>query len=123
MPFGLTSAPATFQSLMNDLFRPYLVKFILVFFDDILVYSKTWDGHLSHIRIVLTILSTNHLFAKETKCRLGVSHIGYLGHVVTDQRVSVDSTKIQAVLEWSTPTTSKGVWGFLGVARYYRKFI
>ena len=99
MPFGLTDALATFQSLMNDLFRPYLQKVILVFFDDILVYSKTWDEHLSHLRIVLTILSTNHLFAKKTKCRFGVSQIGYLGHVVSDQGGSVDPTKIQAVLE------------------------
>ena len=99
MPFGLSNGPATVQSLMNDRFRPYLWKFILVFFDDILVYSKTWDEHLSHLRIVFTILSTNHLFAKETKCRFGVSQIGYLGHVVSDQGVSVDPTKIQAVLE------------------------
>ena len=123
MPFGLTNALATFQSLMNDLFRPYLRKFNLVVFDNVLVYSKTWDEHLSHLRIVLTILSTNHLFAKETKYMFGVSQISYLGHVVADQGVLVDPTKIQAVLEWSTPTTSKGVRGFLGLAVYYRKFI
>lgn len=123
MPFGLTNAPATFQSLMNDLFRPYLQKFILVFFDDILIYSRSWEDHLAHLKIVLQILSTNSLFAKESKCRFGVLQVEYLGHVISEQGVSVDPAKIQAVIEWPTPTTAKGVRGFLGLAGYYRKFI
>ena len=123
MPFGLTNAPATFQGLMNDLFRSHLRKFILVFFDDILVYSKSWDDHLSHLHTVLTILSTNSLLAKESKCRFGVTSVDYLGHVISEQGVSVDLSKIIAVLEWPTPTTVKGVRGFLGLAGYYRKFI
>ena len=73
MSFGLTNVPSTFQSLMNEIFRTYLRKFIMVFFDDILVYSKTWDDHLSHLRTVLNILKSNHLFAKATNCRFGVS--------------------------------------------------
>jgi hypothetical protein len=109
MPFGLTNAPATFQGLMNDLFHPHLRKFILVFFDDILVYSKSWNDHLSHLHTVLTILSTNSLFAKESKCRFGVTSVDYLGHVISEQGVSVDSSKIVTVLEWPTPTTIKGV--------------
>lgn len=123
MPFGLTNARVTFQSLMNDIFRPYLRKFILVFFDDILVYSKSWNNHLSHLQIVLKILSANNLFAKESKCRFGVSQVDYLGHVISEQGVAVDPGKIQAVLQWPTPTTTKGVSGFLGLAGYYRKFI
>jgi hypothetical protein len=123
MPFGLTNAPATFQSLMNDLFRPHLRKFILVFFDDILVYSKSWEDHLTHLHTVLKILADNTLFAKESKCRFGVTQVDYLGHVISNQGVSVDPTKIQAVVEWPTPTTAKGVRGFLGLAGYYRKFI
>ena len=123
MPFGLTNAPATFQSLMNDLFRSYLRKFILVFFDDILIYSRSWEDHLAHLQIVLQILSTNSLFAKESKFRFGVLQVEYLGHIISEQGVSVDPAKIQAVIEWPTLTTAKGVRGFLGLAGYYRKFI
>ena len=123
MPFGVTNAPTTFQSLVNDLFHPYLRKFILVFFDDILVYSKPWEDHLTHLQIVLQILSTNNLFAKESKCRFEVSQVDYLGHVILEQGVSIDPAKIQAVIEWPTPTTAKGVRGFLGLAGYYWKFI
>ena len=123
MPFGLTNAPATFQSLMNDLFRSYLRKFILVFFDDILIYSRSWEDHLAHLQIVLQILSTNSLFAKESKCRFSVLQVEYLGHIISEQGVSVDPAKIQVVIEWPTSTTAKGVRGFLGLAGYYRKFI
>ncbi|KAH9699581.1 hypothetical protein KPL71_024420 [Citrus sinensis] len=123
MPFGLTNAPATFQSLMNDLFRPYLRRFILVFFYDILVYSRTWEDHLSHLRQVLDILSTNSLFAKESKCQFGVLQVEYLGHIISEKGVAVDPVKIQIVIDWPTPTTTKGVRGFLSLAGYYRKFI
>ena len=123
MPFGLTNAPATFQSLMNDLFRPYLRHFILVFFDDILVYSKSWADHLTHLQIVLQILSTNNLFSKLSKYQFGVLRVSYLGHIISEQGVSVDPAKIQAVIEWPPPITTKGVCGFLGLAGYYQKFI
>lgn len=123
MPFGLTNAPATFQSLKNDLFRPHLRKFVLVFFDDILVFFKTWEEHLEHLQTVLTILSNSQLFAKMSKCRFGVTEVEYLGHVISNNGVAVDPSKIQAVLEWPTPTSVRGVRGFLGLAGYYRKFI
>ncbi|GKC68033.1 transposon Tf2-12 polyprotein [Tanacetum coccineum] len=123
MPFGLTNAPATFQSLMNDLFRPHLRKFVLVFFDDILVYSKNLDDHLQHLSTVLEILATNRLYAKITKCCFGVSKVNYLGHVISSSGVAVDQSKVQAVLDWPTPKNAKGVRGFLGLAGYYRKFI
>jgi hypothetical protein len=123
MPFGLTNAPATFQSLMNDLFRPYLRHFILVFFDDILVYSRSWTDHLTHLQTVLQILSVNSLFAKMSKCQFGVLRVSYLGHIISEQGVAVDPAKIQAVIDWPPPTTAKGVRGFLGLAGYYRKFI
>ena len=97
MPFGLTNAPATFQSLMNSLFKQHLRRFILVFFDDILVYSKSWEEHLSHLRIVLTILKNNTLYAKESKCSFGVNMVEYLGHFVFGSGVSTDPDKIAAV--------------------------
>jgi len=98
MPFGLTNAPATFQSLMNNLSRPYLRQFILVFFDDILVYSKSWEDHLTHLQLVLKILAANQLFAKEPKCHFGVQQVKYLGHSINKDGVSVDPNKIQAVV-------------------------
>ncbi|GKD97579.1 transposon ty3-G gag-pol polyprotein, partial [Tanacetum coccineum] len=123
MPFGLTNAPATFQCLMNDLFRPFLRKFILVFFDDILVYSKTIDDHVEHLTVVLGILESNHLFAKQSKCCFGVSQVHYLGHLISVDGVAVEPNKVQSVLSWPTPKNSKGVRGFLGLTGYYRKFI
>ncbi|XP_024955833.2 uncharacterized protein LOC112498625 [Citrus sinensis] len=102
MPFGLTNAPSTFQSLMKDLFRPYLRKFVLMFFDDILVYSRTWTEHLQHLRNVL---------------------VDYLGHLISLEGVAVEPAKIKVVMDWPIPSSSRGVRGFLGLAGYYRKFI
>ncbi|KAL4324350.1 hypothetical protein GQ457_11G020520 [Hibiscus cannabinus] len=123
MPFGLTNAPSTFQSLMNDIFRPYLRKFVLVFFDDILIYSKTWAEHMHHIRQVCEILRDNMLFLKKSKCFFGESKVIYLGHVIHGDGVEVDHSKVKAVTDWPTPRTTKTLRGFLGLAGYYRKFI
>ncbi|KAL5790450.1 hypothetical protein ACOSQ2_005338 [Xanthoceras sorbifolium] len=124
MPFGLTNVPAIFQSIMNDLFRPYLRKFILVFFFyDILVYRKSWQEHLSYLGTVLHILRANKLFANESKCCFGVEQVEYLGHIISTNGVAADPSKIHAVREWPIPTTTKGVRGFFRLAGYYRKFI
>ncbi|CAH9144657.1 unnamed protein product, partial [Cuscuta epithymum] len=123
MPFGLTNAPSTFQSLMNDIFRPYLRKFVLVFFDDILVYSKSWVEHVHHVRLVLDVLRHNGLFLKQSKCSFGTVQVHYLGHVIHSGGVEVDKTKIQAVMDWPTPSSITALRGFLGLAGYYRKFI
>lgn len=108
---------------MNDIFRSHLRQFILVFFYDILIYSKSWEDHLAHLRIVLSILFDHHLFAKLTKCRFEVTTVDYLGHLIYEHGVAVDTTKIEAILAWPVPTTVREVRGFLGLAGYYRKFI
>jgi hypothetical protein len=98
MQFGLTNAPATFQSLMNDIFRRHLRKFILVFFDDILVYSPTLEKHVEQLQIVFEILRSQSLLAKRSKCVLGSSQVEYLGHVITKSGVATDPLKIQAIV-------------------------
>ena len=96
MPFGLTNAPATFQALMNSVFRTVLRKYVMVFFDDVLVYSRGWEEHLHHLQMVLSILRSHLLFAKLPKCEFGRSELGYLGHRISAQGVTVDPDKIAA---------------------------
>jgi hypothetical protein len=123
MPSGLTNAPATFQSLMNHIFQHALRRYVLVFFDDILIYSPNWQAHLDHLEAVLKILHDNTLFVKLSKCSFGVEEIEYLGHRVTGQGVAMDKDKVQAVQDWPTPTNVKQLRGFLGLTWYYRRFI
>ncbi|KAF8085683.1 hypothetical protein N665_0651s0003 [Sinapis alba] len=123
MPFGLTNAACTFQGLMNHVFEPVLRKFLLVFFDDILLYSKTWDDHLLHLDMVFAILRHQQLYLKKTKCTFGATKIEYLGHFISHNGVSTDPAKIKAVEHWPTPTNQKQLRRFLGLANYYRRFI
>ena len=123
MPFGLTNAPSTFQSLMNDVFRPYLRRFTLVFFDDILVFSPTLELHLQHLRSVLELLQQHQLYAKKSKCAFGCSKVEYLRHIIFGQGVSIDPRKIAAMEAWLIPTSLKALKGVLGLTGYYRKFI
>ena len=123
MPFGLTNAPMTFQSLMNRIFREYLQKFVLVFFDDILVYSRDMASHMKHLEAVLCILAKEQLFANLKKCAFAQPQIEYLGHVVLAAGVSADPSKIEAMMSWPTPRTLKELRGFLGLTGYYRRFV
>ena len=97
MPFGLSNAPATFQSLMNTVLRPFLRKFVLVFFDDILIYSPSWSAHLQHINVVLTALQDHHLRLKRSKCDFATTSVHYLGHVISAAGVAMDQEKVAAV--------------------------
>lgn len=123
MPFDLINAPATFQSLMNEIFGPYLRRFILVFFDDILVYSRTLEEYQIHLSTVLQLLRQNKLFAKMSKCDFAQPQIDYLGHIISGKEVQTDPSKITAMEDWPLPTTVKALKGFLGLTGYYRRFI
>ncbi|XP_066347915.1 uncharacterized mitochondrial protein AtMg00860-like [Miscanthus floridulus] len=123
MPFGLTNAPAMFQSLMNAVLQPYLRKFVLVFFDDILIYSPSWTTHLQHVKAVLLALRAHQLWLKRSKCSFAESSVAYLGHVISTEGVAMDVSKVDAVTTWPQPRSARVLCGFLGLAGYYRRFI
>lgn len=123
LPFGLTNAPATFQGLMNDILRPYLDDFVVVYLDDICIYSKTPEEHLEHLEKVLAVLKEHKLYVGLDKCTFGVEEMEFLGHIVGKDGIKVDPKKVEAVKDWPTPRTVKGVRSFLGFTGYYRRFI
>ncbi|XP_040361820.1 uncharacterized protein LOC121049220 [Rosa chinensis] len=123
MPFGLTNAPAAFMDLMNRVFRPCLDRFVIVFIDDILVYSKSEELHAEHLNIVLETLRLLQLYAKFSKCEFWLDQVTFLGHVITAAGVSVDPQKVEAVLNWERPTNVTEIRSFLGLAGYYRRFV
>ena len=123
MPFGLCNAPASFMYLMNTVLREYIDKFVIVFLDDILVYSKTKKEHLVHVQKVLQKLRENHLFAREHKCEFMKDQVEYLGHRVSNKGLAVCQDKVAKILEWPTPQTPKEVRSFLGIASFYRRFV
>jgi hypothetical protein len=123
MPFGLTNTTITFQCLMNSIFTPYMRKFVLVFMDDILIYSKTLDDHVQHFILVFQVLLQHKLFLKSKKCAFVQQSIEYLGHVISKDGVSTDPSKIEAMVHWPVPKSLTEVRGFLGLTGYYRKFV
>ncbi|GKA65663.1 reverse transcriptase domain-containing protein [Tanacetum coccineum] len=123
MPFGLTNAPAIFMNLMNRVCRPYLDKFMIVFIDAILIYSRTREEHEMHLGLVLELLKKEKLYAKFSKCEFSLQEVQFLGHVIHDDGIHVDPIKIEVVKNWEAPKTPSKVHSFLGLARYYRLFI
>ncbi|XP_052174731.1 uncharacterized protein LOC127789782 [Diospyros lotus] len=123
MPFGLTNAPAVFMDLMNRVFREYLDSFVIVFIDDILIYSPSLEDHKTHLRLALQRLRERQLYAKFSKCDFWQRQVDFLGHVVSGEGISVDPEKVKVVIEWPQPTTVTGIRSFLGLAGYYRRFI
>ncbi|KAJ8761816.1 hypothetical protein K2173_004665 [Erythroxylum novogranatense] len=123
MPFGLTNAPAVFMDLMNRVFKSFLDQFIIVFIDDILVYSKSDEEHEDHLRVALETLRKNELYAKFDKCEFWLREVVFLGHVISEHGVHVDPQKIEAVVKWEAPKNVAEVRSFLGLAGYYRRFV
>jgi hypothetical protein len=119
VPFGLTNAPAIFMNLMNKIFMPYLDKFVIVFIDDILMYSKDKEEHAKNLRIALQILREHQLYAKISKCEFWLDQVDFLGHVISKEGIAVNPSKVALVLEWEAPKNVKQIRGFLGMAGYY----
>ena len=123
MPFGLTNAPAVFQHMMNDIFREYLDHFVVIYLDDILVFSSSMEKHTQQVRLVLAKLREHGLYAKSEKCEFDRSSVEFLGYVISPNGIMMDTKKVRTVQEWATPTRMKEVQSFLGFANFYRRFI
>ena len=123
MFFGLTNAPATFMDLMNLIFKPFLDRFVIVFIDNILVYSKSWEEHEQHLRIVLQPLRGYQLYTKFSKCQFWLDNIAFLGHVVSKEGITMDPKKVKAMQQWPRLTTITKIRSFLRLAHYYHHFV
>ena len=123
MNFGLTNAPATFQHMMNDIFKDLQGTYVIVYLDDILIFSKDQASHTKHVREVLQRLRDNDLFCKPEKCEFFKSSVEYLGMIISEGRVSMDPAKVDAVASWPEPKKIRDVQAFLGFANFYRRFV
>ena len=123
MSFRLTNAPAAFMDLMNRVFRPYVDQFVIVFIDDILVYSKDRESHDTHLQVVLETLRKEQLYTKLSKCEFWMNEVSFLGHIVSKEGIRVDPKKIEVVVEWKQPRNVTELRNFLGLAGYYRRFV
>eukprot|EP00253_Pinus_taeda_P030551 PITA_30551 len=123
MAFGLTNAPANFMRLMDDILWPFINSFVVVYLDDIMILSQSWEEHLHHIRQVLQTLRQDKLCANLEKCTFGMTQVQYLGHIIDERGVHVDPTKIQVIQDWPSPTTMIELCSFQGLANFYRRFV
>ena len=123
MSFGLSNAPIVFMCLMNNVLHKYLDKFVVVFIDDILIYSKNNEEHEEHLKIILQVLREHQLYAKFSKCDFFKDKIQCLGHVITKDGISIDPNKIKSINEWPISKDVTDVWSFMGITGYYRRFI
>ncbi len=123
MPFGLTNAPATFMRFINDVFRAHLGKFVVIYLDDILVFSKSWEDHLQHVRTILELLRAHHLQVKENKSYFGQTSVQYLGFIIDNKGVRPDPSRVQALAQWPAPSSAHDLKSFMGGINFYRKFV
>ena len=123
MPFGLTNAPTTFMDLMNHVFRLYVDWFVVMFIDDIHVYSKDREDHDTHLRVVLETLRKEQLYTKLSKCEFWLRKVSFLGHIISEEGIRVDPKKIKVIIEWKPPRNVTEVRSFLGLAGYYKRFV
>nr|GEV11606.1 putative reverse transcriptase domain-containing protein [Tanacetum cinerariifolium] len=123
MPFGLTNAPAIFMDLMNWVCKPYLDKFMIVFIDDILIYSKSKQEHKEHLKLILELLKKEQLYAKFSKCKFWILKIQFLGHVIDSQDIHVDPAKIESIKDWASPKTAMEIHQIVGLAGYNQRSI
>jgi len=123
MPFGVTNAPVVFMDYMNQIFRSFLNKFVVVFIDGILIYSKTQEEHAEHLRLVLGVLREKQLYAKLSKCEFWMDEVQFMSHVISAHGIAVDPAKVEAVVKWESAKSATKIRSFVGLAGYYRRFI
>jgi hypothetical protein len=123
MSFGLCNAPTTFMRVMNDVFRPFLDDFVIVYLDDILIFSGTWDEHVRHVKQVLDTFQREKLYVKLSKCEFGKTALVYLGHIVGGGQLKIDPSKIDVIVNWPEPKSVTEIQSFLGAVQYWRRFI